>query len=248
MHRHLRTLVEQGYVVQADDSDKYKAGVRLIGLGRLVSQNTDLAAIARDIMFELRDRLGVSVVISQMERDKLRVLSSLLGTSAIEIGVRHGSILSFHSTGQGKVALAFGDPALAERVIGGRLEMMTPFTIASPTALLTDLQQIRARGWATSPNQTMLGMNTLAAPIFDGSDQLVGTIAILDSIQFIEEQPSAVQIAQVTQAAAKISSSLGRTIKTVSLAAAVEPDAPSDATHVADAAPSRPKRGRPLKT
>jgi IclR family KDG regulon transcriptional repressor len=42
IYRHLRTLVEQNYLVQALDSEKYRIGARLTTLGRLVGQNADI--------------------------------------------------------------------------------------------------------------------------------------------------------------------------------------------------------------
>ena len=66
-HRHLRTLLEQDYVVQATGSDKYRVGPRLITLGRAAAEHFDLAGIGRPVMRELRDLLGHPVVISQVD-------------------------------------------------------------------------------------------------------------------------------------------------------------------------------------
>ena len=54
----------------------------------------------------------------------------------------------------------------------------------------------------------MIGINTLAAPIFDANG-LAGVIGIVDSIQYIEAEPSAEQIARLTATARRISQFLG---------------------------------------
>ena len=36
IHRHLRTLVESGYILQSPESEKYRIGSRLVTLGRAV--------------------------------------------------------------------------------------------------------------------------------------------------------------------------------------------------------------------
>jgi DNA-binding IclR family transcriptional regulator len=209
VHRHLRTLVESGYIVQSAESEKYRIGSRLVTLGRLVAENFDLSAMARDEMRVLRDMLGQSVVISRAEQAGAVVLATLPGREMIEIAVKPGSLLALHCTAQGKVTLAHAEPAVRERVLVSRLDMRTPHTITSSSALREELNRIRRRGWATSPGESMVGVNALAAPIFEGGGQMVGTVAILGSIQFIEAEPSAEQIRHVMGAAARISARLG---------------------------------------
>jgi DNA-binding IclR family transcriptional regulator len=209
VHRHLRTLVETGYIVQSPESEKYRIGSRLVTLGRLVAENVDLAAIARDEMHALRDTLGQSVVISRTEAAGAVVLATLPGREAIEIAVKPGSLMAPHCTAQGKLGLAHAEPAVRERVLLSRLDLRTPHTITSPTALREELARILERGWAVAPGESMVGVNALAAPIFEGSGAMVGAIAILGSIQFVEATPSAAQIRHVTQAAARISAQLG---------------------------------------
>jgi len=209
VHRHLRTLVETGYIVQSPESEKYRVGSRLVTLGRTVAENFDLSALAREEMRALRDTLGQSVVISRVEVTGAVVLATLPGREAIEIAVKPGSILPPHCTAQGKLGLAHAEPAVRERVLLSRLDMRTPHTITSPTALREELARILERGWATAPSESLLGVNALAAPIFEGGGGMVGAIAILGSIQFIEAEPSALQIRHLRQAAARISAQLG---------------------------------------
>jgi IclR family KDG regulon transcriptional repressor len=209
IYRHLRTLVEQNYLVQALDSEKYRIGARLTTLGRLVGQNADIVAAARGPMRDLRDALGHSVVVSQFESDGVCVMETLPGNSTIEIGVKRGSILAFHSSAQGKVALAFADDALRAQVYAKPMTMLTPYTITDPATLAAELETILAAGWGVSPNETMVGTNALAAPIFNSSGLLAGTLALVDSVQFLEPVPLTEQIRLVTAAAERISVALG---------------------------------------
>ncbi|MEO3472565.1 IclR family transcriptional regulator [Roseomonas sp. CAU 1739] len=209
IHRHLRTLVESGYILQSPESEKYRIGSRLVTLGRAVAENFDLTAIARDEMYALRDALGQTVVLSRAEAAGAVVLATLPGPEPIEIGVKPGSIMAMHPTAQGKLVLAFGDPVLRDRVLNSRLDMRTPRTITSPSALREELDRVRSRGWAVAPGESLVGVNALAAPIFEGGGHMVGAIALLGSIQFIEAEPSEAQIRRVCLAAARISARLG---------------------------------------
>lgn len=207
--RCLRTLIQLGYVVQERDSEKYRVGGRLITLGRLVSEGFDLSAAALPVMRALRDQLGHTTVLSRLEEDGLRVIASVSGTTIYETGVKQGALLSFHHTSQGRVALALGPEGLAERVLGAPLSKETPYTIVDADALRRELAAVRSLGWATSPNQSLVGINALAAPILDASGALVGTIAIIDSVQFITNPPAADQVGAVVAAGKAISRELG---------------------------------------
>ena len=55
----------------------------------------------------------------------------------------------------------------------------------------------------------MIGLNALAAPIFDALGTFVGAIAIVDSIQFIPDDPSAKQIRETVTAGKRISVTIG---------------------------------------
>ncbi|MES2512368.1 MAG: IclR family transcriptional regulator [Pseudomonadota bacterium] len=209
IHRHLQTLVQQGYAQQEAISERYRIGPALINIGMTISENYDLVGLSRSALRELREVLGHSAVVSRVEPDGIRVLLAISGKSPIEIGVKPGSLLSLHGTGQGKVTLAFGDQDIRERVLGSSLAALTPHTITTSRALSAELAKVKKQGWATAPNETLVGLNALAAPVFDGRGLLAGTISIVDLIQYIPAVPSASQVKHLLIAASKISASLG---------------------------------------
>jgi DNA-binding IclR family transcriptional regulator len=207
--RHLQTLMQQGYIVQSDDTERYRVGARLVTLGHAVGNSLDIVSAGYSIIQDLRDSIGHSAVISQAEKDGVRILSTVSGKSAIEIGVRPGSLLPFHNSAQGKIALAFGGDGLRAAVFNARLEKSTPNTIVSPAAMRTEIERVRQQGWAAAPNESMIGLNALAAPVFDAAGKLVGAVAIVDSVQFIPARPTAEQISQTVAAARRVSAALG---------------------------------------
>jgi IclR family transcriptional regulator, KDG regulon repressor len=207
--RHLRTLVGEGYLTQCAETERYEIGTRFVGLGRAVADRLHVGEAALPHLTALRDALGHSSVISEIEPGGVRILATVTGNAALEIGVKQGSLLPFHSTAQGKIALAFGNDSLKRAVLRSRLDMQTPKTIVSITALAKDIQKVERQGWAVAPNESLLGLNALAVPVRDSAGKLVACVAIVDSIQYIEATPSAEQIGQLTAAAARISAALG---------------------------------------
>lgn len=207
--RHLKTLEQQGYIVQDEASERYRIGARLVAIGRAISDNVDIVREATVVMRKLRNALNHSVVLSLVDRGGVRVVAVEAGTSPIEITVKPGSLLAYHASAQGKLGLAYGPPALRNRVLAGELKAFTPQTLTDPQALQAQLEQIRRRGWATAPNEPVTGLNALATPIFDARGELAGTVAIVDSVQFIGIEPSPQQIAALVDAGQAISESIG---------------------------------------
>ena len=206
--RHLRTLLQQGYIVQ-DDAGRYKVGTRLVALGNAVMQNFDLFKLSSGVIRTLRDKVTSSVVLSQMDDEGLRVLSVAPGKAQIEITVKPGSIMGYHCSAQGKIALAFGSKDLLALVLSKPLEAHSPQTIVDPELLKAELQHIKAVGWAVAPGEAVTGINAVAAPIFDATGALIGTLAFVDSMQFLPGIPSDELIRDLTAAADMISANLG---------------------------------------
>lgn len=209
IHRHLQTLVQQGYARQESISERYEIGPALINIGISISAKHDLVSVARSSLRELREMLGHSAVVSRIEPEGIRVLLTLPGKSLIEIGVKPGSLLPLHATAQGKVTLAFGDQEMRGRVLDTALVPLTPKTITTSRALAADLAKTKKQGWATAPNETLIGFNALAAPVFDSRGVLAGTISIVDSIQYLGVVPSDEQVRHTLAAAARVSACLG---------------------------------------
>ena len=117
IHRHLQTLVDMGYVVRDADTQRYRVGIRLVQLGSAVANQNDLLSVSRPIMQRLRDRLGLTVVLSKVVAHQLYAIERIYGTSDVTVGVVIGSPLGLHSSAQGKIVLAFGDAGLLESVV-----------------------------------------------------------------------------------------------------------------------------------
>jgi DNA-binding IclR family transcriptional regulator len=208
VHRHLLTLVERGYLVQNPVTTRYARGPRSRLLAHYAPE-TNLIQLASGPMRELRDLLGHSVVLSESSPRGALVLSMVVGTAAIEIGVRPGSELPFHSSAQGKVLLAFAPRVLRERVLAKPLTAFTSHTVIDTAPLEEELARVVQQGFATAPEQAMLGINAVAAPIFDAKDSCAGALALVGSIQFLPAELDAKSIAALKATAAQISRTLG---------------------------------------
>ncbi|WP_137929115.1 IclR family transcriptional regulator [Mesorhizobium comanense] len=207
--RHLQTLVERGYVEQNTVSTRYKLGTRSYLIGQVAAGRIELLTASSDAIASLRDEIGETVVVSALRNRTLIVLRTVFGKSNLEIGVRQGSELVLHGTAQGKVALAFSNRSLLQHVLRQGLTRLTDHTIVEPARLEAELEQARAQGFITAANEETFGINAVAAPIFDRSGDVAGTVAIVGSVQNIRPDPVPAQIEALLKASLRISWNLG---------------------------------------
>ena len=208
-HRHLRALVGRGYVRQDAASERYEIAIKLMVLGEAVRDRFDILTAMRGPMAHLRETSGQAVTASALVEGEVMVLELLPGRNLIEFGVRPGAGLDFHATAHGHVALAFGPATLLETVARRPLKAWTEATLTDPTALAAVVEVVRTQGWASAPDQMMVGVGALAAPVFDHAGAWRGTIALVGGAVSIPAVPPADLIAAVTGAAADASRALG---------------------------------------
>jgi DNA-binding IclR family transcriptional regulator len=99
-------------------------------------------------------------------------------------------------------------PELLESAVKSRLERNTTNSITDPKRLRAEIEMVRKQCWAAAPGETMSGLNAYAVPIFDGSGQLFGTLALLGLDEQMPIRPTRRHIAELSSAARQISAAL----------------------------------------
>ena len=209
IYRHLQTLARHAFVRQDAATLRYTAGIKLFVLGERLRERFDVLAVARGEMARLRDESGHAVTLSTLVDDQVVVLELIQGRSFVNFGTQPGTVLPLHASAHGKVALAFGPADLLARCLSKPLKAWTPHTVCKRAALERAVAQVKARGWATSANQVLEGINGLAVPIFNHAGGYAGALAVAGTVQTVPSSPPASLIKAVTRAAAQISRNLG---------------------------------------
>ena len=206
--RHLKTLVERGYLSQNPQTSKYRLGIQTYVLGQVAASGIDLLSASADAIRDLRDELGLSVVLSVLQGRRLMVVETQLGKSTLEIGVRIGTELQLHCNAQGKVALAFAKQLSVDQ-LPGELPAITPNTVTDRVHLMREVSAVRAQGWAVAIEEETLGICAIAAPIMGVNAEFIGAVALVATVQNIGPQVSIAQVQALKKAALRASWNLG---------------------------------------
>ena len=105
--------------------------------------------------------------------------------------------------------LAFAPRPVQQRALAGARPRFTPHTRTDTAAIEEDLARVVRRGYCCAPEEAMLGINAVAAPVFDDAGACVASVALVGSIQFLPANPSAAVLKNLKTCAQEISRQLG---------------------------------------
>ncbi len=178
-HRLVTALVNEGLLIQDEDSHKYALSLRITALGASILSSHTVRKTARPILMELRDQTRESVhlaVLEGMEAVIIDTEDSYFFVRAVNVPGQH---LPAHAVSTGKVLLAYQwEPRLREVLAHTTLVRYTEQTITDPRLFLEELTRVRAQGYAVSHGEMEEGIDAVAAPIFDHLHSVVAAVSI----------------------------------------------------------------------
>ena len=208
-HHLLATLKARGLVVQDDRTKAYRIGYRLVALVNHFLADTDLYSAGIGPVEELRDLAGETSYLSVFQGHDVAVIISLTGGRPIQARrMQRANQANLHSTATGKLLLASRPQAEAAALLQSqKLAAFTPRTITDPGVLMAALAQIRQQGYALDSEEDYIGLECIAAPVYDAAGETIASV----SISYPAASPERTQglIGLVREAATKISANLG---------------------------------------
>ncbi|GAA5038460.1 DNA-binding IclR family transcriptional regulator [Thermocatellispora tengchongensis] len=177
-HRLAGELVAWGALERLRDGT-YRIGLRLWEVGSLSPRSRTLREIARPFMQDLYEVTRENVHLAVLRDSQVLYVEKYFGPRSIRVPTHIGERLPLHSTGAGKVLLAFSPPALQDRVLHGALRRFTPATIVMPGTLSRALVNVRRTGMATCVEELTMGALSVAAPIYDANRTVVAALSLV---------------------------------------------------------------------
>jgi DNA-binding IclR family transcriptional regulator len=210
VHGILRTLQHVGFVEQDSESGKYQLGAALLHMGSSYLDGNELRTRALNWADSLAARANESVRIGTLHGGRALVVHHVFRPDNSRQALEVGALLPGHASALGKVLLAH-NPYATEELIAEGLSAFTPRTMTEPDTLRHELDDVRARGWASDVEELVEGEVSLAAPIQDRRGVTVGAIGISGPIERLSENgsPRSDLISFVRETARSVSRDLG---------------------------------------
>ena len=205
----LPALVASGYLV--NQGGRYAAGPRLMALAGRLTSRIDVIRLARSHLVVLSRELEESVSLAVLDRSAHVAVhvDAIDSPFAINYTVPIGQTRPLHAAVVGKVLLAFqNDVYIAHYLRHVPLTARTGRTITSKKVLLSEIADIRSRGYASTLEESSEGVSGFAAPIFDRDGALAAALGVGGPTARIQAKASTC-IEALTREAAAMSRGLG---------------------------------------
>ncbi len=181
VNRLVRYFCARGYLTRLNGQHRYGLGPAAVDLGLRASAQFDLAAEAMPLLERLMRETDETTLLASYRPGRHEVVCVAQIASPRE-GLRVfqsiGSAIPLHAGAVAKAVLAFLPGDVRTAVVEGALTRLTDKTITDPTVLAHDLDEIKARGYAISREETYPGVYGIGAPVFGPGGAIAGGIAV----------------------------------------------------------------------
>jgi IclR family KDG regulon transcriptional repressor len=182
-HRLVYTLLAHGYLQRTSDARSYILGTCARDLANSITDaDLQLGAVCSRFAEELSQKTGLTV-LTGIRRGAEGVVILKANSPRDEYpGAFIGHHFELHCTAMGKALIAYLAKAELEEIFKqSTLTRYTESTVGSRQHLLTDLAEVRARGFSLNTEESALGGRGLAAPIFNHIGRVVASICVRGS-------------------------------------------------------------------
>jgi DNA-binding IclR family transcriptional regulator len=204
------TLERGGLLSRDPETRRYRLGVDLIGMAAQVVSYMDVRQVARPLLKQLAEACQETVNLSVLDARQIVNLEQFVppARQVKNIG-RVGRRMCPHCTAAGKVLLAHLSQDELDRILQAELEKFTPHTITNSHKLRQELVQVRKQGYAISQEELEKGLNVVAAPIYDHTEQVKASASVAGPAYRVAPELFPELTARLTDTTAKISERLG---------------------------------------
>jgi len=175
----LIAALENGSLIEQDgERGKYHLGRGVLRLAAATAARLELPTESRAVCRRLAAELGEAVDVAILDSGEATSILQEYAPSAITGRNWLGQRTPLHATAAGKALLACADPVIAKEVLAAELHRYTPHTVTEPTALEAELAKVREQGWACTNEELEIGLNAVAAPVYDGTGEVVAAVGV----------------------------------------------------------------------
>lgn len=172
LYRLLGALQTNGFLVASGEPQRFRLGPSIAQLAHVWTSSSSLGALAQPMMRRLWKSTGETVALFVPEGIYRRCVAELESTQPLSfkrgVGYRERLLLG----ASGRVILAHTE------ITPDGFEQYAEGLEVDEQKYPKELAQIRRRGYAVSRDELIQGAVAIAAPFFNGADQVAGSICV----------------------------------------------------------------------
>jgi IclR family transcriptional regulator, KDG regulon repressor len=207
--RTMATLASEGFVYKDPETKKYRLGLSILTLSGVVNSSMDIHRESQPILNRLVETLGETAHISVLDHLDVIYLHKVECNHPVRFLTHVGRRNPAYCTSSGKVLLAYSNDDVLDRVIEKGLNKYCKNTITNPKLLRAHLLEVKKNGYASSVEEILDGVTSIAAPIFDYRGNVIAALSVVGPKQRLQSHKIQSIAKKVISAALEVSTRLG---------------------------------------
>lgn len=213
VHGLVKTLQEDGFLIQDSETRKYSLGLKIYELGVFLSGTLKVNQIGGPTAQRLSKDTGHMTRVAIWDRDMILITLNLFPTVDDSFLFRQlglGPRVPAYCSAVGKAILSTFSPEEIDAYIE-RTELLafTSKTITSKEKLKREIDMIKQKGYAVEIEEAFNGLSCVGMPIFNNTGKSEAAISVSGNADLMESPELSTIKAGLEQAAIEISIGLG---------------------------------------
>jgi DNA-binding IclR family transcriptional regulator len=207
--RYLRHLVARGWLERHDETRTYSLGARLIEIGKAARTAHPLRQAVLPLMQDLLSRFDETVNLAVHQTGEIVIIEALESRRSIRRGATVGDRDGWFVSSLGKSILAhLPEEQVLTLLAAHPPQQLTQHTLVSREAILTDLADVRRRGFALDDEEAEIGLKCVGVPLRDYHGSVSHALSISGPTERINAR-----LEEIITAMTQVSRSFGSEIK-----------------------------------
>ena len=180
VHRILTALHKNGYLVRDDTTKKFRLGPTVLKLGRTASLAVDMRSLALPLLTRLAAKTSHTALLTVVSDDGRSAvcLERVESPEPLRLSVSPGRLLPLHAGASQKILLSYLPQQQRDEYFRQPLSEVCRSTITEVPAMTRELDVIRQRGWASSFEETNLGVWGISVALIDESGRAMASLGV----------------------------------------------------------------------
>lgn len=178
--RFLLTLQQLGYV--RSDGKYFELTHKVLQLGYAYLSSATLPQLIEPVLESLSAAVGESASAAVLEGSEIMYVARVHTRSIMRVGISVGTRFPAANTSMGRVLLAFSDPETVDRILADGVQSLTGHGIDNAEDLRSELEKVRAQGYALVDQELAVGLRSVAVPVLDREGNIVAAMNVSMSV------------------------------------------------------------------
>jgi DNA-binding IclR family transcriptional regulator len=178
VHRLLATLEKKRFVQRDPVIGSYRLGIRLLQMAYLTLEGNDLRQLSLPFLRHLGEQYQETVHLSVLDEPDVIFLAVIESPQRVKLAAAIGQRLPAFTTASGKAILAFMPHETVQHILGHGMPPYTRRTLRLSEEFFEGLRRVREMGFALDEQELEEGINAVAAPVLDLSNQPIASVAV----------------------------------------------------------------------